>query len=283
MTGRHVLQSAVADLAGISATSRWARSGDLRLHVLDYGGGSIPLVIVPGISSPAITMDFVASKMPESVRPLIIDMRGRGLSDAAGPYDLGTYVDDLFAVIEGLELSRPIVVGHSMGARVAALAAARRRLDLRGTVVVDPPMSGPGRGLYPVPAATLLVQLAEAQAGVTADQVAAQWPAWPAREAAIRARWLSSCEVHAVADTHRGFETEDFFEFWADVPAPVVLMYGGDSPMVTQHGATEAAAANPGAHLVKVPDAGHMVFSDNPSAAIPLLYEVVAGLASPSI
>jgi pimeloyl-ACP methyl ester carboxylesterase len=32
--------------------------------------------------------------------------------------------------------------------------------------------------------------------------------------------------------------------------------------------AGEAARANPAAYLLKIPDAGHMVFWDNPSAAI---------------
>jgi N-formylmaleamate deformylase len=53
-----------------------------RLHVLDYCGSGVPLVILPGITSPAITMDFVAREITDLVRPIVVDVRGRGLSDS---------------------------------------------------------------------------------------------------------------------------------------------------------------------------------------------------------
>lgn len=39
---RYLTQPGLADLADIPAVSRWARSGDVRLHVLDYGGDGAP-------------------------------------------------------------------------------------------------------------------------------------------------------------------------------------------------------------------------------------------------
>jgi N-formylmaleamate deformylase len=267
---RAVLQAALADLADVAATSRWVRSGDLRLHVLDYGGDGVPLVVLPGITSPAITMDFVARDLVDLVRPVVVDVRGRGLSDSGPSYTLDDYADDTAAVIDGLGLDRPLVLGHSMGARITAVTAARR-LPLRGTVLVDPPMSGPGRGPYPTTLETFLGQLAEARGGTTAEEVARSWPRWPRREQELRARWLSSCDADAIAATHRGFETEDLFEPWPRVPAPTVLIRGGDSPVVTPAGAAEAAEANRAAQIVTVPDAGHMVFWDEPASALAIL------------
>ena len=271
---RTVRQDALADLADVPATSRWVRSGCLRLHVLDYGGDGVPLVVLPGITSPAITMDFVARELTDLVRPLVVDIRGRGLSDSGATYTLDDYADDTIAVLDGLGLDRPLLLGHSMGARIAAVTATRR--DLRGTVLVDPPMSGPGRGPYPTTLEAFLGQLAEARRGTDADEVAASWPRWPRREQELRARWLSSCDATAIAATHAGFETEDFFHAWPDVPAPTVLLHGADSPVVTAAGAAQAAEANPHARLVEVPDSGHMVFWDNPVAALDLLRRELA-------
>jgi N-formylmaleamate deformylase len=265
--GRAVLQSALADLADVPAASRWVRADRVRLHVLDYGGAGVPLVMIPGITSPAITMDFVARKLTDLVRPLVVDVRGRGLSDAGPAYTLDDYADDTVAVIDGLRLDRPVLLGHSMGARIAAVTAARG-VALRGTVLVDPPMSGPGRGPYPTTLEVFLAQLDQARRGTTADEVARSWPRWPRREQELRARWLSSCDGEAVAATHRGFESEDFFGTWPRVPAPAVLVYGGDSPVVTAAGADEAAETNPRARLIEVPGAGHMVFWDEPAAAL---------------
>jgi N-formylmaleamate deformylase len=271
---RAVRQDALADLADVPATSRWVRSGDLRLHVLDYGGDEVPLVVLPGITSPAITMDFVARELRDLVRPIVVDVRGRGLSDSGPSYTLDDYAEDALAVLD--DLDDPLVLGHSMGARIAAVTATRRRL--RGTVLVDPPMSGPGRGPYPTPLAAFLGQLAQAERGTDADEVAQAWPRWPRREQELRARWLSSCAEDAIVATHEGFETEDFFATWPAVPAPTTLLYGADSPVVTADGAEEAAKANPAAELVQIPDAGHMVFWDNPEAALHLLREALRPL-----
>jgi N-formylmaleamate deformylase len=279
MSARTVLQSALADLADIPATSRWVRSGVLRLHVLDYGGDGVPLVVLPGITSPAITMDFVVRELTDLVRPIVVDVRGRGLSDAGGTYTLEDYADDTLAVTDDLGLERPLLLGHSMGARIAAVAAARGTA-LRGTVLVDPPMSGPGRGPYPTTLEAFLGQLAEAQRGTDADEVAEAWPRWPRRERELRARWLSSCDETAIAATHQGFESEDFFDAWPKVPAPTVLLHGADSPVVTAAGAAEAKQANPGARFVEIPDAGHMVFWDNPGPALQLVRAALADLTS---
>jgi N-formylmaleamate deformylase len=268
---RAVRQDALADLADVPAVSRWVRNGPVRLHLLDYGGSGVPLVIIPGITSPAVTMDFVARQLTDLGRPIVVDVRGRGLSDSGDSYTLADYASDTLAVLDGL--GDPVVVGHSMGARIAAATAVRR--PLRGTVLVDPPMSGAGRGPYPTTLEAFLGQLDEAVRGTDADEVARSWPRWPRREQELRARWLSSCDREAIVATHRGFESEDFFDVWPSVPAPTTLLYGADSPVVTAEGAKEAEAANSTASLVEIPDAGHMVFWDNPTASLHLLREAL--------
>jgi len=275
MATRSVHQAALADLAGIPARSRWVANGPVRLHALDYGGDGVPLVVLPGITSPAITMDFVAQRIGDLVRPVVLDVRGRGLSDGGGRYTLEEYAEDTEALIRGLALDVPLLLGHSMGARIAAVVAVRGRVPVRGTVLTDPPLSGPGRGTYPTPLAVFLDQLEQAGRGTDADEVARSWPRWPRREQGLRARWLSSCDEQAVALTHRGFETEDFFDWWPAVPAPTTLIHGADSPVVTAAGAAEAARANPAADLLTIPDAGHMVFWDNPSVSIRTLRHVL--------
>ncbi|KXF50244.1 alpha/beta hydrolase [Rhodococcus sp. SC4] len=273
---RAVLQTALADLASLRATSRWVDTGTLRLHVLDYGGNKPPMVMLPGITSPAITLDFVASELLDLVRPVVIDMRGRGLSDSAESYSLKDYVDDTRAVIDSLHLESPVLFGHSMGARVAGLAASLDAEKLAGTILVDPPMtSGPGRGPYPVTLHDFEDQLVAARRGLDPADMARTWPTWPPRELGLRARWLSSCADEAIARTHEGFESDDFFDFWPGVPEPTVLIYGADSPMASGQSIEEAKLSNPKARFVKVPGAGHMVLWDAPERALSALRSVL--------
>ncbi|MGW0659519.1 alpha/beta fold hydrolase [Streptodolium elevatio] len=294
MTGRIVTREAFDDLAGIPADSRWVRTESLQLHVLDYAGpagpasgeraspeaGRAPVVLLPGITMPAIGMDFVARELADSHRVLVVDARGRGMSDSGPSYTLEDYAEDTEAVLDALcaDGPPPVLVGHSLGARIAAAVAVRAKAALGGTVLVDPPLSGPGRGPYPTSADAFLGQLAEARNGTTAERVAASWPRWPRREQELRARWLASCDPEAVAATHRGFEAEDFFRWWPSVPAPAVFLYGAESPVVTSEGAAEAAARNPEASFAAVPGAAHMVFWDNPSEAVGALRGALRGM-----
>jgi len=271
---RVLTQQALADLADVPATSRWVRSGGLRLHALDYGGGRPPLVVLPGITSPAITMDFVARELTDLVRPIVLDVRGRGLSDSAPTYTLDDYAADTEAVITGLGLDSPLLLGHSMGARIAAAAAVREKVELGATVLVDPPLNG----TYPTPLPAFQAQLDQAVRGTDADEVARSWPRWPRHEQELRARWLASCSPAAIEATHHGFETDDFFDLWPSVPGPTFFLHGADSPVVPPDGARRAAAANPAAQVVEIPDAGHMVFWDNPSFALTALRDALTTL-----
>ncbi|TDD92239.1 alpha/beta fold hydrolase [Actinomadura rubrisoli] len=286
-SGQRVLtQRALADLASVRATSVWVRSGAVRLHVLDYGpADAVPLVVIPGITSPAVTMDFVARELTDLVRPLVLDVRGRGLSDDApdaGPlhgYDLGAYAADVDAVIERLRLRTAILLGHSMGARIAARAAVCGGGRVAGTVLVDPPMSGPDRP-YPTTPATFLAQLDQARRGTDADEVAESWPRWPRREQELRAGWLGSCSRTAIAATHAGFESEAFLPLWEKLTQPTALLFGSESPVVTSADVAEIARANPAHPLVGVEGAGHMVFWDEPGAALNALRNVLQDLVA---
>ena len=67
------------------------------------------------------------------------DQRGWGDSvDAPGPYDLAQLADDAQRVVQELGYAEHVLVGHSMGGKVAQLLAARRPPGLAGVVLVAP-------------------------------------------------------------------------------------------------------------------------------------------------
>ena len=250
-----------AELQALPAESRYVDAGPLRLHVLDYGGDGVPVVVLPGITSPVITQDFFVRELVPDLRPVVVDLRGRGMSGTPGDgaYTLRDYAEDTAAVVRALELERPLLLGHSLGARIAA-AFAVEHPDLAGELIlVDPPLRGPGRAPYPMTEQAFVDQLREARAGTTPDEIRRYFPRWPEAELELRARWLPTCDEQAVVATHRGFESEDFFALWRRLPGAPVLIRGGDSPVVTEDGARELAEALPAATIVTVPGAGHMV------------------------
>lgn len=281
LAGRRITESHRDELFSLGVTSRWV-DGPVRLHVLDYGGDEVrvPLIVLPGITSPAITWDFVVAELRDLVRPVVVDLRGRGLSDTGPTYALEDYAADTEAVVRMFAPERPVLLGHSLGARIAAATAARGRVELGGTLLVDPPLSGPARGSYPTPREAFVAQLAEGFAGTTSDAVRRFYPRWPRAELAVRARWLCTCDEHAVMESYDRFSSEDFFEAWRHLSAATVLVRGGESPVVTEAGASELAAANSAAPLRTIDGAGHMVPWDEPAAFLAELRSLLEGLGA---
>jgi N-formylmaleamate deformylase len=248
----------------ITGESVEVEANGLRHRVLRYGRpGNRDLLLLPGITSPAVTADFLAVLFADlGYRVGVPDIRGRGLSDRApaGEYRLIDYAADVAGLVAALDLRAPVIVGHSMGARIAAAYAVLHASADHGLLLlVDPPTSGPDRGPYPTSREAFLRQLHEAQQGTDAEAVRRFYPKWPERELQLRADVLASCDETAVLETHEGFETEDFFPYWSELTQPVVLIRGGDSPVVPLAAVADLRRARPDIEIVTVPGAGHMV------------------------
>ncbi|MGD9957323.1 MAG: alpha/beta fold hydrolase, partial [Candidatus Nanopelagicales bacterium] len=233
MTPPAVGEGHLAELRALGARSVLVDGPDGRIHALDYGGELPPLVVLPGITSPAITWDFVVSELRDLVRPVVLDLRGRGLSEPGAAYGAADHAADAAAVIAGLGLHRPLLLGHSLGARAAAALLADRNPGARGSVLVDPPLSSARRGPYPTPREAFLEQLHEGYAGTTGDAVRRFYPAWPRQELLLRARWVATCDEAAVTASYDAMVDEDFLDWWPRVPAPTAMVRGGVSPVVT--------------------------------------------------
>ncbi len=175
--------------------------GPVRLHHLEYGNRGTPVVILPGITTPAAMLEFVSTDLGRDHRVWTLDIRGRGSSDTpADGFTLDDYAGDVAAVVEGLGLERPALVGHSMGARIAA-ATAVRFPDLVGPLVLaDPPLTGPGRGEYPMSLEAFMSQLDAAKSGGGADELRQYFPTLTEEQLAVRAQWLHTCDENAVRE-----------------------------------------------------------------------------------
>jgi N-formylmaleamate deformylase len=256
----------------------FAEANGLRHHYLSYGAGDRTVVIVPGITSPAITWEFVAERLAADARVIALDLRGRGLSDKPpSGYDLPDYAADVAGVIAALGLERPIVLGHSLGARIAAALGALHPEACGPMILADPPLTGPGREPYATSWDSFQQQLHEAYAGTTAEDVRRFYPRWPDAELQLRAEWLPSCDENAVRGTYANFDVEDFFAYWRRLSPPLLFVYGQESPVVTEAGAAEVAAANPAAEIVEIAGAGHMIPWENLEDFVQACRAFVAG------
>ena len=119
--------------------------GSLAIHDLTVAPprpGAPVVLAVHGITANGLSWQRLAEEVhrrhgPGAVRVLAPDLRGRAASrEAPGPYGLAVHAVDLTTVV-GAFAARPVVVGHSMGGFVAALAAAKHPELYRSVVLVD--------------------------------------------------------------------------------------------------------------------------------------------------
>jgi pimeloyl-ACP methyl ester carboxylesterase len=117
---------------GISINIEEQGNGDLSLVFLHYWGGS------------SRTWKHVTAGLAPRFHTVAIDHRGWGESDAPEDgYGLADLAADAEGVIKELNLRRYVLVGHSMGGKVAQLMASRRPGGLVGLVLVAPSPPAP--------------------------------------------------------------------------------------------------------------------------------------------
>ena len=243
----------------------------IRQHVLRYGGQEgaraerDSIVLVPGITSPAITWGFVGERLGRSFDTYVVDVRGRGLSSASPEldYSLDAQIADILALVKALSLKRYALVGHSMGGRIVAGAGAARPEGLSRVVIVDPPVSGPGRRPYPARYEWYSESIAEALKGCDRETMRRFCPTWTDAQLDLRAEWLHTCDIRAVDTSFRSFHTDDFHRFLPEIRVPALLMTAERGDVVLPQDVQEIASMAPGIIHRRVAGAGHMIPWDN--------------------
>ncbi|QHI99695.1 alpha/beta fold hydrolase [Xylophilus rhododendri] len=237
------------------------RANGIRQHYLRYGGQGRPLLIVPGITSPAITWGFVAERLAERFDTYVLDVRGRGLSEASPTLDYGldAMAADVAAFAEALDLRGYALVGHSMGARIGIRVSRHHGERLGCLAMVDPPVSGPGRRRYPSNLAWYLDSMRQARRGITVEQMRVFCPSWTEEQLRLRAEWLHTCDERAIVTTFDGFHQDDIQSDLPFVKVPSLLMVAGRGGVVAPEDQAEFTRLLPGLLTVQVPDAGHMI------------------------
>jgi len=243
------------------------RANGIRQHYLRFGGAGgaraarDPVIIVPGITSPAATWAFVGERFGQQFDTYVLDVRGRGLSEASDAldYSLDAQAADLLALAGALGFTRYSVVGHSMGGRIGVRAARTVGPAMARLVMVDPPVSGPGRRAYPAKLPWYVDSIRLARAGIDAEGMRAFCPTWTDEQLRVRAQWLHTCDERAMLASFDGFHTDDIHADLPQVKAATMLMTAGRGDVVLAQDVQEIQNLLPAIVTSHVANAGHMI------------------------
>ncbi|HEX8631192.1 MAG TPA: alpha/beta hydrolase [Catenuloplanes sp.] len=153
-------------------------AGEVTIAARDFGGSGGDLLLLHGAGSNLADMTVLARGLRARHRVVAVDLRGHGRS-GDGPWRWDAVLADVSAAVEQLSLTRPAVVGLSLGGMVAALWG-HRHPDGAGVVSLDgnPPPTRPDQ-LPGLPAGQAAERLAQLHDTFTAMAAAATEPLTP--------------------------------------------------------------------------------------------------------
>lgn len=111
------------------------------LHVDDGGEGGVPVVFVHSFGGSTAHWPAQLAHLRKSRRALALDVRGHGQSAPAADndYAIESLAADVATVVDGLDLSRFVLVGHGLGSSVVVAYAAAHPERVAGLLLVTPP------------------------------------------------------------------------------------------------------------------------------------------------
>lgn len=253
----------------------------------DVKGGGPLVVMIMGTGSPGRVWELhqVPALLAAGYRVCTFDNRGIAPSyEAAEGMTIHEMVADTAGLIEFLDEGPALVVGTSMGARVAQELALARPELVRKAVF----LAGHGR----MDEFQKTLSLGEHELDESGVKLPAKY------EAALNA--VMNLSPATMADRHSARDWLDLFEFtggpvtpgiraqrrmdhefdrlqaYRGIQVPCLAVGFADDRMIPPYLAREVAEAIPGARYQEVPDAGHYGYLERPEAVNKILLEFFA-------
>ena len=249
-----VVAPAPARLA--AAPDRFFTTDGVRLRYREVGRGA-PIVLLHGYSARLEFMADLADSLARDHRVIVLDQRGFGESGKlSDPARFGRKMgDDVVALLDELDIRRAHLVGHSMGALIAANVAARYPDRAAGVGLIAGPFYPDSAALAGLSAAWLsALERGEGLKGFL------MWifPGMPDSAAVgMSAQMLAANDLGSLMAAMRAMGGLVVGrDFAARIRAPAVVAVGTGDPLLPQSQAI--ATWWPAAQLLVLPGVDHL-------------------------
>lgn len=260
------------------------------LHHRALGGDDGPgprIAFCHGLFGQGRNWTQVAKSLTDVARPVLLDMPNHGRSAWTEEFDYLAAADAVGRTLESIDADQPwVLVGHSMGGKIAMLLALRRPelVDRLAVIDIAPVTYGEAEEFRTFVAAMEGMDLTAIATREAADAVLA--PAVPSpsvrafllqnlrRDEATGWRWQMNLPVLGAAlASLRSWPAEAIAG--RSYPGPVLWLAGETSDYVTAEMVPAMRALFPRVRLVTVKDAGHWVHSEQPEVTTAALRALV--------
>jgi 3-oxoadipate enol-lactonase len=245
-----------------------ANVNGIQIAYTDEGEG-LPLLFIHGfpLSRGAWSRQVEAFKSRHRV--IAPDLRGFGEShSSAGPVSMGQFAEDISVLIQQLGVGPVILAGHSMGGYIALAFAKAYPELLRGLVLV-----GTKAGKDSTEAAKARHATAEAVRlkgiSVVVEAMAPKMLAASNTDASMAAAvrgFMASASLQGVMGALQGMaERPDASDGLGEIRVPTLVIVGSEDTVIPPSESEALAKAIPGAQLMVLPHAGHLVAWEQPA------------------
>jgi len=261
------------------------------IHYRDEGAGS-PVVLIHGFAGNTFSWRNAIPPLAETHRVIALDLPGWGYSDRSPEIDFSHEGHAALVVrfLDSLGLEKVVLIGHSMGGGVAQRVAAAHPERVSHLVLVasvdasEPPDSARRRSL-PAPmfaaidTATRSKRLMYAAGRRSLRQITSN-PECSNDEAVegYMAPLLIPGTVAALRKMTASVGSDPLVDL-AQISVPTMVVTGVNDTVVRTPVGVRLAAGIPGACLVEIPNAGHLLAEEQPEV---FLRELETFLAAPA-
>jgi 3-oxoadipate enol-lactonase len=234
-------------------------------------GTGDPVLMIMGLGTSALGWRRLLPYVSAGHQAIVFDNRGTGKSPAVtGPSTMEALVDDALSVLDAAGHERAHVLGASMGGMIAQHLALEHRERVRSLgLICTTPVGGGGRPPWRLLAGTALRPFVNAEqiARLSAPMLYARAtresrPELMAED--LRARVSEPTPARTSWSQMAAIRTHDTRRRLAELAGlPVTVIHGDEDMLVPTDRGRSLAEQIPGARLVLVAGAGHLLTTDN--------------------
>ena len=115
-----------------------AKGDGINIQLAIWEGNGKQILCAHGLTANSRFWDCLASALAPHHRVIAMDLRGRGLSDKPPKgYSIDRHCKDILALMRDQGLERPVLMGHSLGAFISLVFAARYPKKIDRLILVD--------------------------------------------------------------------------------------------------------------------------------------------------
>ncbi|HET7717772.1 MAG TPA: alpha/beta hydrolase [Bauldia sp.] len=268
--------------APIGGSTRFLDRADGRIAYDDMGNGPL-VVLVPGLGDLRGEYRFLAPPVAAAgYRVIAMDLRGHGESSAAWPdYATSAIGSDIAALVRHIDAGPAVIVGTSMGAGAAVVAAADAPEKVAGLILIGPFVRD-----VPLPASTRLILAVALNLAFVGPWGPAAWGAYyaslyrsrkPPDFDAYRTRLVANLREPgrlAALQAMLRSSKADVEPRLDRVSAPaLVLMGSADPDFPDPSGEAQLVAHRLRGEVAMIDGVGHYPHAEAPEATVPLVLD----------